>query len=85
MPHNGSYLCFLNVVALHRKSITRETPHSSNTAIGNSVLVPIVYVEKRFLPAPLIFTDKTDNTNDFGRYIGFIGVNQGYRLKKVCA
>ena len=37
-------------------------------------------MEKRFLPAPLIFTDKTDNTNDFGRYIGFIGANGDYGL-----
>ena len=32
-------------------------------------------MQKRFLPVPLICTDKTDNTNDLGRYIGFIGVN----------
>jgi len=37
-------------------------------------------MQKRFLPAPVIYTDKTDNTNDLGRYIGFIGVNGGYGL-----
>ena len=35
-------------------------------------------MQKRFLPAPLIYTDKTDNTNDLGRYIGFIGADYGY-------
>jgi len=54
--------------------------HSSNTVIGDSVLVPFAFVQKRFLPVPLICTDKTYNTNDLGRYIGFIGVNGGYGL-----
>jgi hypothetical protein len=56
------------------KPITSEILPSSNTVIGGYVLVPFDFMQKRFLPAPLICTDNTNYLE------GNIGANEGYSL-----